>query len=111
MARTALTFIPLPVLPRPYPEGRFTYWTDLDWRVYAATGVPIRDLVPTQEGIGLAEVARLAGGGEPNGGDGWTGRAVLWHGVLYLHDGHTRWLLSLMRGDPVFWVRIVETED
>lgn len=102
--------LPCPVLPRPYPEDRFTYWTDLEWRVYAAVGVPIRDLIPTQEGVGLAEVARLLNGGDPQGDDGWTGRAVRWQGRVFLHDGHTRWLISVIRGDPVFWVRLVELE-
>jgi hypothetical protein len=100
--------MPVPVLPRPYPQAALDSWTDEQWRLIPAVGVPVHDLVPTQEGVGLAEVARLANGGDPQGGDGLTGRAVRWRGRLYLHDGHTRWLIAVLRGWPVFWVRIVE---
>lgn len=97
-----------PDIPRTYPHDHLRDLTDEDWRAMPAVGVRIDQLIPTQEAVSLADLAKIVNGGEPNGGDGWTGRAVRWNGRLYLHDGHTRWVIAWLTGHRRFWVRIAE---
>lgn len=97
--------IALPDVPRTYPRDRIQDWADQDWLEVPAAYVPTISLIPTQEGVSLERIIHVLNGGEPETGD--LARAVMHEGRLYLHDGHHRWLVALMRGEPVFPVRVV----
>lgn len=99
--------MPYPVLPRPYPEDFLEKLSDEDWLDRPLITMPIRDLTPTQEGLGLEHLARLLNGGVRHGGD-LAGRAVRYYGKTYLHDGHHSWTIALIRGHCYFRVRLVD---
>lgn len=97
-----------PLLPRPYPEHHLAPLTDEQWRDIPVQWVPIHDLTPTQEAVSLEAIARQEVGDPREGGD-FAGRAVVWGGLLCLHDGHTMWVRHLLRGIRDFPVRVVDT--
>jgi hypothetical protein len=100
--------MPNPAIPRTYPyEHIDRHWTDDDWRKVPPTWLPINLLTPTQEAVALHRVAHLVNGGQPEG-DG-IARVIRHDGVFYLHDGHTRWLIAWLRGQPTLQVRIVDS--
>jgi hypothetical protein len=95
-----------PVLPRPFPRDHLHAMTDHDWSRIPAVQLHAQELIPSQEGVSLQRISELLAGGAPEGGD-WCGRAVLWEGRVYVFDGHHRWLLACLRGEP-FWARLVD---
>lgn len=95
-----------PVLPRPYSEDHLDL-TDDQWRTIPATTVPIGDLTPSQSDLSLTHLARIANGGPSLTGD-TAGRAVVYEGRLWLHDGHHRWAVACLRGAQEFLVRVVD---
>lgn len=98
--------MPAPVLPRTYPRRHLDDWTDADWLAVPVRWVPTPILVPSQQGLSLDVLAHLVNGGTSESGD-FAGRAVLHAGVLNLHDGHHRWAVAMVRGEPLFPVRTV----
>jgi hypothetical protein len=95
-----------PVLPRPFPHQHLEQWTDAQWATIPTTSVPTHQLIPSQQAVTLFDLARLLNGEPSTSGD--IGRAIHWHGDLYLFDGHHRWVIALLAGQPTFPVRIVE---
>lgn len=95
-----------PQLPRQYPYQYLDSWGDCDWLRVPVVWVPTAGLVPTQEGLSIAALANLVNGGMSESDD-YAGRAVVWNGVSYLHDGHHRWIIAVLRGELLFPVRLV----
>jgi hypothetical protein len=93
------------VKPRPYCVAGLLEMSSEDWAAITPTAVPIRQLVPTQEGLGIDRLVALAAGG-PREGDDPYGHTIRHAGVLYIHDGHHAWALRWLRGQQHIFVRV-----
>lgn len=74
-----------------------------------ATVVPVlvdpASLHPTQPVLVIEHLLRLAAGGRPEGPDDCA-HVVEYRGRRYVHNGHHRWMLALLRGE-LLWCRVV----
>lgn len=76
------------------------------WPQVEPTLVKVADLTPTQPDVSIDRLVHHHHGGEPETGDPYP-HVVMHRGRLYVHDGHHRYVLALLRGDATVFARVV----
>lgn len=91
---------------RPYPDHT---WMSTDkWAQIVPKYVQISDLIATQDGVYLH--ALMPEYKRSYSGD-WAPHAVKWQGQLYLEDGHSRVIRTLLKGQDRVIIRILDLDD
>lgn len=90
----------------PYPTGRLQALHPDGWADVKPRPVLITDLTPTQPAVTIDRLLHLQEGGEPETGDPYP-HVVDHEGRLYVHDGHHRYVIALIRGEASFPARVV----
>ena len=85
----------------PYDTKALAALHDEDrWGTIPYRTLDSRQLKPTQPAVVINRIIELANGAEPETGDRHL-HVVAHHGALHIHDGHHRWLIANIYGDPV----------
>jgi hypothetical protein len=71
------------------------------------TRVPIGSLRPTQPMLNLDRLLGIHRGGPAEGPDPYP-HVVACAGGLWVHNGHHRWMLAMLRGDETIDVRVTQ---
>jgi hypothetical protein len=98
-------------------ETIYPYDTDMIERLYnkglwfyiEPRRVRVNDLVPTQDLVSIDRIKQLLGGADPEGGDEHA-HVVMHNDTYYVHDGHHRYVISLLKGHPVTLVRVIKED-
>ena len=102
--------IALPDVPRTYPHEAANVLRNEYWNKLPVSEVPITELIPTQSDVAIEHIVRILNGIKEDEHV----KAVRHKDKLYLHDGHHRWLIALLRGDKNIkvhvWSKEQETE-
>lgn len=102
------------VTPPEGPTSEYPYRTDAiaalhpdGWASISPQAVAVEKLVPTQADVSLARLQHHAHGGAPETGDPHP-HVILYGGRAYLHDGHHRYAVALLRGGASLACRVVD---
>ena len=77
------------------------------WAEIPSTLVAVVDLAPTQHGVSISRLLHHIAGGEPETGDPYP-HVVSHGGNLYVHDGHHRYVIAVIRQTKLLRVRLVD---
>lgn len=79
------------------------------WANIAPQSVWVSELIPTQDCVVIDRLQHLLDGGEPETGDPYA-HVVAHDGRLFVHDGHHRYILALVKGRSTMLSRVVAAE-